>query len=276
MKDKKKKLILYLAISFGACWGIGGLFILFGEYLIPITGELTLMNPLVIAVLYSPSIAGLIVYFVTDGFEGVKGILKKLIPRKQDLIWFPIFFMFFLVFAATMHYGSILFGIDVPEMTYTVPQMIKEALKNLYEETGLIGGVFGWIGFVLPYFQGKFKNNVPSALLAGLLFGLWVIPGYLISSFGTITSYPTYVIQLMIFILFMSYIFNITKGNLLIYVYAFWLVATGSRLKLYYFNPQVQLLQIAFFAVSIIVLKLVMNKKGIKQELQVYPDFIRE
>ncbi|HLQ98486.1 MAG TPA: CPBP family glutamic-type intramembrane protease [Candidatus Dormibacteraeota bacterium] len=82
----------------------------------------------------------------------------------------------------------------------------------------------------LPYFQKKFKSNIPSALLTSLIFGLWVIPGYLISSLGTSTDFIFYVVQLMMFILFMSYVFNATKGNLLIYLFTFWLAATGSQI----------------------------------------------
>ncbi|KAA2301651.1 hypothetical protein FY526_23930, partial [Clostridioides difficile] len=116
-------------------------------------------------------------------------------------------------------------------------------------ETGLIGGLFGWIGFLLPFLQGKLKNNITSGLITGLLFGLWVLPGYLISSFGTSTTYIYYVVQLMAFIVFQSYIFNATKGTLLFYLLAFWLVATGSQIDLYYFNPQVQIMQFFFFAI---------------------------
>ncbi|MEN8907439.1 MAG: hypothetical protein ABF289_15895 [Clostridiales bacterium] len=208
------------------------------------------------------------------GFSGLKGILLKVIPRKQDLKWFPILTGVFVLFASSMHFGSKLFGIAVPEITYTIPQIIMKALWNFIEETGLIGGIFGWIGFLLPFLQSKFKNNITSALLTGFIFGLWVLPGYTISSFGTETSYVFYVIQLMVFVLFQSYIFNITKGNLSFYLFSFWLAATGSRIQLYYFNSQVQILQISFFLLASIVIHFVFKKYKVKYTLQESPKFI--
>ncbi|KGE16345.1 hypothetical protein PWYN_16495 [Paenibacillus wynnii] len=114
-----------------------------------------------------------------------------------------------------------------------------------------------------------------SALLTGFLFGLWVLPGYIISSFGTSTSYLFYVAQLMVFVVFQSYIFNATKGNLLFYLFAFWLAATGSQIQLYFFNPDVQKLQISYFIIAAVVIHFVFKKRNIAQPLQVFPDFIK-
>ncbi|SFS02536.1 hypothetical protein [Anaeromicropila populeti] len=274
MKNSNKYLALYLGISFGCCWGVGLAFILFGEALTAVVGELTLTHPLAIIALYSPSIAGLITYAAMGGMDALKKILFKLIPQKQDLFWFPVLFVVFVLFAASMHYGCVLFGISLPKMTYSIPRMIIEALRNLIEETGLIGGVFGWIGFLLPFFQSKFKSQTKSALLTGFIFGLWVLPGYVISSFGTSTAYPFYVIQLMAFILFLSYVFNVTNGNLLLYIFTFWLMATGSRLKFYYFIPSVQIMQISYFIIGTIVIHTVFKKKNITYTLQTFPDFL--
>lgn len=275
MNKDYKYLVLYLSIAFGVCWGIGILYIFFDDVLVPITGELTLMHPIAIIALYSPSIAGLITYSVMGGSEALKGVFSKLVPRRKDLIWFPILLGVFVLFASTMHFGSKLFGLGVPEITRTVPQMILKGLWNLIEETGLIGGAFGWIAFLLPYLQKKLKNSVFSALLTGFIFGLWVLPGYMISSLGTSTDYVFYVIQLMFFIVFMSYIFNATNGNVLIYIFAFWLAATGSQIELYYFNSQVQIMQIVFFALAAIIIHFVFKRNKVEHPMQVFPDYIK-
>ncbi|SYX83430.1 hypothetical protein [Paenibacillus alvei] len=277
MSNHNKYLYMYLAISFGACWGIGLAYMLFGDILVPITGPLTLLHPLTIIALYSPSIAGLIAYYAMGGSKAVKGVFSKLIPRKQDLFWFPVLLGVVVLFVLTMHYGSKLFGIPLPQMTYSIPEMFLIGLWNLIEETGLIGGIFGWIGFLLPFLQGKFKNNVTSSLLTGLIFGLWVMPGYVISSYETSTSYFLYVIQLMFFIWFQSYVFNATRGTLLFYLFTFWLTATGSRLQFYYFNAQVQILQVSFFLIAAIIMHFIYNKQKEKNnyELQMSPQFIQ-
>jgi len=274
MKKDTRFLALYLGISFGVCWGIALIYILFGEYVTPITGELHLMHPIAIAALYSPSIAGLITYYAMGGMKAVGGILLKLVPRKQDWFWFPIIFAIFTLFAASMHFGSKALGFEVPEITYTVPEMVKVGVLNLFKETGLIGGIFGWIGFLLPYLQRKLNNQIAAGLATGFLFGLWVLPGYIIASFGTTTSYIYYVIQLMCFVTFQTYIFNATGGNLLFYLISFWLAATGSQIQLYYFNPQVQILQISYFILATIVIYLVFWKWRINHPMKIFPDFI--
>lgn len=276
MKKDTKFLVIYLTIAFGVCWGVGIAYLFFSDIFVPITGELTLMHPVAIIALYSPSIAGIVTYFIMGGFAAVKGLFSKLVPRKEDLFWFPILLVLFVLFAATMHFGSKLFGLDVPVISRTLPGVILKIFTNLFEETGLIGGVFGWIGFLLPFLQRKFKNNIAAGLVTGFLLGLWVLPGYLISSFGTATSYPFYVIQLMFFVLFSSYIFNATKGNILFYLFSFWLAATGSQIELYYFNPPVQIMQIVFFMVAALVVHILFKKFDVDQELQLFPEFVQK
>ena len=85
--------------------------------------------------------------------------------------------------------------------------------KNIYEETGLLGGALGWYGFLLPYLQKKYNSCIKAALLTGFIFGLFVLPGYVFSSFETATAYPFYVGQLMAFSVFVAFIMNKTRGD---------------------------------------------------------------
>lgn len=275
MKEKNY-LTIYLLLTFGICWGILLIFFIFNEVLKALFGELTLANPLVMVALYAPTIAGMIIFFLQGKMRGIRGIVSKLIPRRQDLWWFPFLLMIALIFYASMHFGSKLFGFEVPKNNFTLLEMFKEAVINLFEETGLIGGAFGWVGFMLPYLQKKFNDNKIPALLTGLAFGLLVLPGYVVSSFETATLYPFYVAQLMVFMLFFSYIFNATNGSILMFIYSFWLIASGSRLQLYYFNPQVQILQLVFFGLLSLLMFVLVKQGIIKQKLQTFPDYIYE
>lgn len=270
-----KYLYWYLGIVFGGIWLVAGPFMLFGPELTPIIGKLTLFAPISIILLYLPSVAGLIVYYKFGGSAAIKGIFLKLIPRKADLIWFPILFCVFILFVISMRFGSILIGIKIPHITYSYLKIFKIVVFNFIKEVGLLGGIFGWIGFLLPFLQRKLNNNISSGLLTGFIFGLWVFPGYIIPSFHTTSSYSLYVLQLMAFILFQSYVFNATRGNLLIYLFCFWLAATGSHIQLYYFNPMVQILEISFFIVAAIVVQFIFKAKKIDAPLQKFPDFIQ-
>ena len=274
MKQYNRYLLIYLTVVFGLAWSIMIGCAIFANLLTPLIGPLSLTHPLIIFVLYLPSLTGLAIYGYAEGVSGVKGIVRKLIPRQQDWVWFPVLLILFIGFALSMRFGSLLLGIDTPKITDTFMHMLTKALWNLIEETGLIGGIFGWIGFVLPFFQKKFKKNIPSALLTGLLFGLWVMPGYGFSSMASVTSYLLYVLQLMSFISLASYIFNATAGNLSCYLFAFWLAATGSHIQLYYFNIPVQVMEVVFLTIATVLLHFSLKKLSVESQIQTFPDFI--
>ena len=271
-KSGNKPLVLFLIIAFGLCWGVGIAYIFFGNFITPVLGELTITHPLAIMALYSPSIAGIIVYIV---FGGLKELLSKLVPRKTHIKWYLAVTASFILYAVFVRGGSLLFNRPVPEMDMGFPVAIKNFFGTLIHDQGILGGAFGWIGFLLPFFQSKIKNTLAAALLTGLIFGLWVLPGYMISSVNASdTSYLLYVIQLMVLMAFMMYLFNATKGSILVYIYAFWLFASGSFLKLYFFNSSSQVLQIIFFVIASAVLYIVIKRRNIRTEVQKYPGFV--
>ncbi len=271
---KKRLLTIYIAITFAMCWGLAASSMIFNDFFTKLFGEATFTNPMVIIALYSSSVAGLVIYGMTGGFKAIKNLFGKFIPRKKDLIWFPIVIGMAALYMISVHYAAIALGFEVPEMTLSPKQMVMEVFKNLFEEAGILGGVLGWVGFLIPYFQKKYNNNVKAGLLTGLIFGIYVLPGYVMSSFELAAAFPLYVIQMMLFMVFVSYMFNATNGNLTFYVILFWLIASGARLELYYFNAPVQVLQIAFFVLSVVVIHFFAKKKKIEQKLQVFPEYV--
>ena len=275
MIEKQKFLKIYLAIAFGFWWGIAILYIIAGSFMEQLFGRLTITCPISIFVFYLPSLAGLYTYYHFGGTAALKQIAAKLVPEKKELFWFPVLFALFILFALLMHVGSIYFHLGTPKITYSPEQMVEVALLNFIKEFGLIGGVFGWIGFLLPYLQGILKSQLKAALLTGAIFGLWVLPGYIIPSYGATTSYPLYVLQLMSFILFQSYIFNQTRGSIIFYLFSFWLAATGSHIQLYFFNANVQVMQILFFLGASIIMHLILLLRKKSVTLQVFPDFLQ-
>lgn len=274
MKSKRKYMVIFIAITFGMCWGLAGTYMIFYDTLSKIFGEVSFSNPGVVLSLYSPSIAGIIVYCLMGGKKAIIELVKKVIPKKKYCYWFLIVIGMAVVYATFVHYASIICGFGVPEMTQTPKEMVIGALMNLYEEAGILGGVFGWYGFLLPYLQRKYNNNVKAGAMTGLIFGIFCAPGYVISSFDLAAAFPFYVMQMILFSIFVSYMFNLTEGNLLFYIILFWLVATGSRLELYYFNAQVQILQMVYFAIAAVVIHLIVKKRNIKMKLQVLPEYV--
>ncbi|HVT62524.1 MAG TPA: hypothetical protein VHD33_03445 [Legionellaceae bacterium] len=276
MERSYKYLFIYLGIVFGVAWSLLIGCTMYRDELTPVIGKLSLTHPLIIFILYLPSLTGIGIYFYVGGSMGIKNLFRKLYPSRQDWMWFPVLFLIFTLFALCMRLGSFFLGLNIPQITYSPYQMITKALWNFIEETGLLGGVFGWIGFLLPFLQGKFKNNVYAALVTGLVFGLWIMPGYGLSTMSNVTSYVLYVLQLMTFLTFASYVFNASSGNLTYYLFAFWLAATGSHIQLYYFNIGVQIMEIIFLTGASIVLHFAFKKRGIMNQLQTFPRYIMQ
>lgn len=277
-KGLRKYLWIYLGITFGLSWGMSLIYILFYDFLSPLVGELNISNPFVMVSLNSPSVAGVFIYFIYGGKKGFVKFLKRLIPNLKECKWFVFLLIVSIVFYFAMHYGSILFNIPLPEVTFSTKERIILLLKNIYEETGLLGGALGWYGFLLPYMQKRFNSSIKAGLITGFVFGLFVLPGYAFSSFETATAYPFYVMQLMAFSVFIAFVMNQTRGNVLFFIFSFWLIASGSKLQFYNFVVGIQILEMAFFVLLVIGMY-IYYKKFKKEDLNTrslccFPDFI--
>lgn len=274
----RKYLLIFLCICFGVCWGICLLYGLMSDTMTKTFGELTLSNPLVHIIMNIPAFAALLMYFLYDGKKGLLDFLKTLVPRKKDLKWIPIVIVGMVFYLICVRLVCIAVGIEVPELEYSLPQMLKIFLVNFIGETGMIGQVFGWFGFLLPYMYAKTKKGVAAGIWTGFIFSMFLMPGYVFSSFEAATSFPFYMIQNIMFTLCATFILNEVKGNLLFMLLAFWIAATGSKVNLYYFVPSVQIIQIALFAVLFVILYFIFKKKNAGKQpeevLQMFPKFL--
>lgn len=133
-------------------------------------------------------------------------------------------------------------------------------------------------GFLLPYLQKKYNSCIKAALLTGFIFGLFVLPGYVFSSFETATAYPFYVGQLMAFSVFVAFIMNKTRGNVIFFIFSFWLVASGSKLQFYNFVVSVQILEFVFFVILSVGIymyyKLAKKEDLNKNSLACFPEYL--
>lgn len=268
--NQKKYPIMYMVITLVICWGLGILYTIFSNGF-----SASFSDPAVLVAMCAPTLAALIIYGITGGKSAIKNVLKRFLIKREQLFWIPIIISLNLVFFLIVRFGLIILGIEVPEITLTFGEQLKEMGINFFEEIGVIGGALGWVGFLIPYFQTKFNNNVKAGIMAGLGIGLFVIPGYAISAFGLVALYPLYVLQMITFMILYSYIFNLTDGNLLLYVILLWVNSSGSRMQLYYFAPPSQILQIGAFALAALGLHLV-TRKRVEMKLVKLPEYFLE
>lgn len=276
----RKYLTMYLLITFGTFWGMCLLYGLFYEKMVEIFGEVKILSPIMFVIFNIPILAGVFMYHLYDKKNGLKKFFRTLIPRKQDLKWFPILVSVMILYLIAVRSICILLGIPVPEITDSPSQIILKFLKNIYEENGMFGLAFGWYGFVLFYLQGRFKNNIKAGLLAGAIVSIYVIPGCEIRSTEEAVSFALYIVQLMILGVCVSYILNDTRGNIIFFVLPFWISATGSKVNLYYFVSSTQIVQIFIYIGFTLILHFTLKKKyankPIEEKLVMFPNYIEE
>ena len=102
-----KKLILFLAFTFGLTWGIAAIFILFTDQVIAIFGELTVSNPLFILAVYSPGFAGIFLVWRYYGLKGLNSFFRRLTLWRVSRWWW--LFMIFGI-PAIMYIGAAVKG----------------------------------------------------------------------------------------------------------------------------------------------------------------------
>jgi uncharacterized protein len=124
--------------------------------------------------IWGMSVSGALLTFYLDGKSGLLKILKRAVPKKEDikpLICIPLFFIIADALALLIAY--ILFK-DIPGFEF----IRKEPLYiPVFIIATLLGGplaeeLFGLRGYALPKLLEKMKP-VPATLIVGLFFGAW-------------------------------------------------------------------------------------------------------
>ncbi len=212
MKEKiTKKLILFLAITFGLTWGIATLLIVFPDQVESIFGELSMSNPLFILAVYSPGLAGIFMVWKMSGLKSLPSFFRRLTLWRGPT-WGWIFAL--LGIPAIMYIGAILTGTVSDPFPFSPWSLVIPALALAL----FLGPVeeFGWRGFALPLLQRRFAPFW-AGLILGVIWMVWHIPAFLIG--GTpqsAWSFLPYFIGGISMSLVMTLLFNKFRGSLLI------------------------------------------------------------
>jgi uncharacterized protein len=124
--------------------------------------------------IWGMSVSGVLLTFYLDGKRGLREILKRAVPKKEDiklLICIPIFFIIADALALLIAY--ILFK-DIPgfEFIRTEPFYIPLFIIVTLAGGPLAEELFGLRGYALPKLLEK-MNPVLAALVIGFFFGAW-------------------------------------------------------------------------------------------------------
>ncbi len=165
---------------------------------------------------WAPGIAALLVIATLQGSSGVRSLLHPLLRWRVNPGWYALVLgLAPLVVLAAIGVGVLLGG-PVPNFSHMLTPRLALLPLLLFFNTG---EEVGWRGFALPRLQSRFTPLVASLTL-GVIWGLWHAPKYVITgqSILLIVFLPSVMAQTIL----MTWIYNRTRGNLLLLVLFHW------------------------------------------------------
>jgi uncharacterized protein len=184
---------------------------------------------LAIASLLGPVLAGFVMTAITEGREGIRRLLHRIVLWRVGFRWY-LFAIFGL--PLVMLLGTIIIRPGALESFQPIALL---PYLSAFVFMVLIGGPLfeepGWSGFALPRLQ-RLHGPLAGGLILGSLWALWHLPGYLIPSQdltdipprGTVMDFVVFALALVGLRLVMVWVFNSTRGSVLlaILVHASW------------------------------------------------------
>jgi len=216
-------LVAYFVIAFAGMWalllpfalsrGVNGLGIL--PYRLP---DSAFIIAFVLGPLAGPALASLSVTAVTSGKAGLGLLLRRCVQWRVGIGWYLIAIFGFIPIYLVGY--SVFYGVNLPlallaqwTLIFTVffPQAVAIILTASFAEE------LGWRGFALPRLQQRY-GPVLGTVILGSLHGLWHLPVFFTFVLGpfSLTNYVGFFIVAIAATFFYTWVFNHTKGSVLI------------------------------------------------------------
>jgi uncharacterized protein len=208
-----RTLLAFFAITFGLCWGVASLLLVFADQLEPIFGPVSGTNPVFVLAVYAPGIAAVALVWRHHGVKGLGSFFKRVTLWRMPIGWWAFLL---LGIPAVKYLGAAAINgtIDDPFPFSPLYTVLPALTATLF--IGPVGEEFGWRGLALPLLQRRFAP-LWASLILGAIWGLWHFPAFLLSgtpqSAWSIGPYALGVLSLGVIV---TPMFNAAKGSILI------------------------------------------------------------
>jgi membrane protease YdiL (CAAX protease family) len=220
-------LTAFLVIAFAFSWGVwwaGSTFLPGGDPM-----------PAVIAGSFGPAIAAVIVTLFTQGLSGVGALFRRYSPRRRGWRgWLGALSVTALITAAIAASGMVPVYLDEATIDLDALRAAAALAPVNFIVIALAGGgneELGWRGFALPRLQGALSPVAANTVLGGI-WAVWHAP--LFSMPGTLQAdmyFPAYALLCVGLTLVLGFVFNVTRGGVLLAVLAHAAINVISGLK---------------------------------------------
>ncbi|MFC3520724.1 type II CAAX endopeptidase family protein [Streptomonospora nanhaiensis] len=239
-------LAAFLVIAFAFSWGVWWA----GSAFLPGSPM-----PAVIAGGFGPAVAAVAVTLATEGLSGAGALFRRYSPRRRG--WFAALGATVLVLAAIAGSAAVPLYLGTAALdTEALRAAAVLAPVNLLV-IALAGGgneELGWRGFALPRLQGALPPVAANTVL-GAVWAVWHAP--LFTMAGTVQSeiaFPAYALLCVGLTVVLGYVFNATRGGVLLAVAAHAAVNVVTGLKGTAVGDAAGVGEVAFVALAALVL----------------------
>jgi len=163
-----KELVFFFIITFTIMFGLGGLGMVFRSHIEKIFGPISNNNPFVMILIYAPTIAGLTLTIIFEGWSGLVALFKRGVFFTKPK-WLLI--AIFIIPLVLLVYGlfTYLTGIGASSFNWiayfgTFPLLIFSL--NIFTDAGPLGEELGWRGYALPRLLQLHSPIVATSILS--------------------------------------------------------------------------------------------------------------
>jgi membrane protease YdiL (CAAX protease family) len=179
----RKGIILFYILTYSFAWGLSAITVIFPVWSAQHFGAVTLWNPLVFLVIWTPTIWAFVLAFALDGKAGLRDLFVRVFRWRVKLRWYLISTVGIAALALGARFAQAYVNHTPtpPVLDFsTWPVLIPYGLSMLVVDPGPIGEDPGWRGYALPRMLQRFSPTV-AALLLGSVWAVWHLPAFLFS-----------------------------------------------------------------------------------------------
>jgi membrane protease YdiL (CAAX protease family) len=186
----------------------------------------------VVALIVGPTLSAFVVTGATEGREGVGRLLRRIVLWRVGFRWYLIVLVgvpaVMLVSALIM--PGALASFEASAVPSTLVLYVVAGLFFLFAG-GPVFEEIGWRGFALPRLQ-RLCGPLVGSLILGTLWALWHLPLFLIPHWdtphGSVLDVALFVVWAVSLTIVFTWIFNNTKGSVLMAILAHGSVNTAG------------------------------------------------
>jgi membrane protease YdiL (CAAX protease family) len=170
------------------------------------------------AILLGPTLSGFIMTGITEGREGIRRLLHRIVLWRVGLRWY----LFALIgIPVVMALGTLILPEGLASLLGLGPGYVLTYLSTYVLVVILGGPLFeepGWRGFALPRLQ-PLHGPLVGTIILGLLWALWHLPEFLVPTWAATSGGSSFlaivkfVVIAITFAIVTTWVFNNTKGS---------------------------------------------------------------